>query len=237
MRIMLFMIAIISDVHANFAALDAVVNHALRFNVDRFLCLGDVVGYGPHPRECIELLRSLNTANLLGNHDKYITGGLASCRSKFVARLIEFHKSLLDASHLDWLSTSKATLSEETCLFMHGGPKDPCEQYLYEISEKVIPKDVSWLFTGHTHVQIVAGFNNAFYCNPGSVGQPRDGDCRAAYATFDGFNVELHRIEYDIDKTANAMKRLGFPPDYYMHLYDGKRIDGRVDAIRILKKD
>lgn len=237
MMTMLSTIAIISDVHANFAALDAVVNHALNFNVDRFVSLGDVVGYGPHPRECIELLNSLDAKNLLGNHDKYMTRGSIHCRSRFVRQSIEFQKTQLKTVHLEWLRGSKTSLCEDSLIFMHGGPDDPCEQYLYQVSERMIPAGFSWMFTGHTHVQIALQFKYSRYCNPGSVGQPRDGDWRAAYATFNGFDVTLHRIEYDIDKTVNAMRSLGFPPDHYMHLYNGTRIDGRVDAVTILKSE
>jgi diadenosine tetraphosphatase ApaH/serine/threonine PP2A family protein phosphatase len=120
-------------------------------------------------------------------------------------------------------------------LFVHGGPDDPQDQYIYTVSEKIFPQAVKLLFSGHTHVQILVDFEGKIYCNPGSVGQPRDGDFRAAYATLDNGKVNLHRVAYDIDKTVAVMKNAGYEAFYYENLYKGSQIGGRIDRIKVLK--
>ncbi len=228
------MIAILSDIHANLPALEAVITDAKSIGCSRFISLGDVVGYGPHPGECIDLLQSLQVKNILGNHDSYITQNQNCPRSKVVSEIIEYQRSVLTAKQIDWLCSSLDYLREDRLLFVHGGPHDPCDQYLYNVSEEIVPDDLRWLFSGHTHVQICVDFKSRGYCNPGSVGQPRDGDCRAAYATLDGDNLKLHRVEYDIDRTVIAMKDANFKPYCYENLYLGAQIGGRIDRIKIV---
>jgi putative phosphoesterase len=230
------MIALLSDIHANLSALDAVVNAALVLGVNKFISLGDVVGYGPSPGECIDLLESLQAESLLGNHDVYMISGMASSPSKVVSDVIDYQRGKLHDRHMNWLAKSKVRLTERDRYFVHGGPDRPCEQYLYEISAATIPEGFKWLFSGHTHVQFLANFNGKSFCNPGSVGQPRDGDWRAAFATFDGYKVRLFRVPYDVDATVAAMRVAGFPSNYYSNLYSGTQIGGRIDSIRIVEK-
>jgi putative phosphoesterase len=229
------MLAIISDIHGNLPALQAVMKDALARGCDRFISLGDVVSYYAQPGECIDLLKEYNAVNILGNHDSYLTTNTNCPRSKAVSKIIDHHKKIVTESQLDWLRKSLPLLQEGNTLYVHGGPDDPQDQYLYTVSEKIFPQAVQLLFSGHTHVQIRADFCGKIYCNPGSVGQPRDGDSRAAYATLDNGTVNLHRVTYDIDKTVAAMKNAGYDAFYYVNLYKGSQIGGRIDRIKIVK--
>jgi predicted phosphodiesterase len=228
------MIAILSDIHGNYPALEAVVMDARQRGCARFISLGDVAGYGAQPGECIDLLRSLGAVNILGNHDSYITMGGDCPRSKVVTQIIDYQRGVLHEDQVAWLKESVPTLREEEMLFVHGGPEDPQDQYLYTISPETVPDGMRWLFSGHTHVQVIADFGDRGYCNPGSVGQPRDGDSRAAYATIDNGEITLHRVSYDIDRAVAAMKAAGFEPFCYENLYRGAQIGGRIDSVKII---
>lgn len=228
------MLAILSDIHGNLPALTAVIADAKAQGCTRFLSLGDVAGYHAQPGECIDLLRELGALNILGNHDSYITLDQDCPRSRVVSEIIRYQKGVLKTDQIAWLRQSMDSYREDDCLFVHGGPDDTRDQYIYAVSEEIVPAGVRWLFSGHTHVQVRVTFARKGYCNPGSVGQPRDGDCRAAYAVFDGQDVALRRVPYDIDRTVAAMKAAGFEPFCYENLYKGAQIGGRVDRIRII---
>lgn len=227
------MLAILSDIHGNLSALEAVIADAKSRGCTRFISLGDVVGYGPQPGECIDLLRALNAPNILGNHDSYITLDEDCPRSRVVSQIIDYQRNILSTAQVDWLKASVDYLREADRLFVHGGPEDPRDQYIYTVKRETVPTDVRWLFSGHTHVQILVEFGDCGYCNPGSVGQPRDGDSRAAYAILCEEQVTLQRVTYDIDRTAEAMKTAGFEPFCYENLYEGAQIGGRIDSIKI----
>ena len=236
------MIAILADIHANLAALDAVLDDARARGSTRFLSLGDVAGYHAQPGECIDRLREIGAVNLMGNHDSYLVSEQNCPRSRVVAGIIDVQKKLVSAEQIEWLRGSPASLREGSTLYVHGGPEDPQDQYLYAVRESTIPADVQCLFSGHTHVQALIEFgpkdHPKIFCNPGSVGQPRDNDPRAAYATVDeAGRIHLHRVRYDIDSTAQAMKAAGFEPFHYENLYIGAQIGGRIDRIKVLEKD
>jgi predicted phosphodiesterase len=232
------MIALLSDIHSNLAALRAVLEDATARGCTRILSLGDVVGYHAQPGPCIDLLARHDAINILGNHDHYLISEENCQRSKVVASIIEYQKRIVTPTQLAWLRGSLDSLSEGGSLFVHGGPSNPQDQYLYVIDDDTVPEGVERLFSGHTHVQAlmrVAG--KKWYCNPGSVGQPRDGDCRAAYAILDNGQIELRRVAYDIEETAAAMKAAGFEPFFYENLYIGAQIGGRIDKIKYIDRN
>jgi putative phosphoesterase len=229
------MLAILSDIHGNLPALEAVMKDALARGCNRFISLGDVVSYYAQPGECIDLLREHNVINILGNHDSYLVNDTNCPRSRAVSIIIDHHKKILTSTQISWLKKSRSFLQEGATLFVHGGPEDPQDQYLYTVSSKVFPQGVNKLFSGHTHVQALVDFDGKTYCNPGSVGQPRDGDVRAAYATMEEEKITLHRVDYEIDKTVAAMISAGYKAFYYENLYKGSQIGGRIDQIKILK--
>lgn len=231
------MLAIISDIHGNYSALKSVIKEIESLGCDSIISLGDVVGYYTMPHKCIDLLIEYNVVNIMGNHDMYILGDCICNRSNYVTETLKKHKELLNKKQMEWLAKSLKYYRNHNNLFVHGGPEDEQEQYLYSISKDSFPKDTSNMFSGHTHVQILLSFDNLTYCNPGSVGQPRDGDPRAAFATFDENDIiKLHRVNYDINEIAFEMKRKGYPSFSYENLYLGTQIGGRIDNIRKMEK-
>lgn len=227
------MIAILADIHGNLAALNAVLEDAYGRGCSRVISLGDVAGYLAQPGECIDILRKHGVVNIMGNHDSYLVSGEDCPRSKQVTETIAYQRKVTTPEQLVWLAESVPSIREQGNYYVHGGPKNILDQYLYRISDSVIPADVNKLFSGHTHVQTLCSFSHRSYCNPGSVGQPRDGDPRAAYAILSGNEVTLHRVTYDIELTVSAMKNAGFAPFFYENLYIGSQIGGRIDRVEV----
>lgn len=225
------MIAIISDIHGNLPALRAVLARIDALGCDRIISLGDVVGYYAQPGPCIDALRERGIVNILGNHDHYIVSGEGCPRSKLVSEITDYQRGIISPEQVTWLAQSKSYIIEKTDCFIHGGWQDPVDQYLYEISPDAFPENVARLFAGHTHVQVLLDIEGKTFCNPGAVGQPRDGDPRAAFATVTDEAVELHRVAYDVEEAAYHMREAGFPPKCYENLYIGAQIGGRIDKI------
>ncbi|MCL0075147.1 metallophosphatase family protein [Thermodesulfovibrionales bacterium] len=232
------MIAVFSDTHGNFPALQAVLHASLSLGCNQFVSLGDVVGYYAQPGECIDLLKKYDAINIMGNHDNYLVQSTDCPRSKMVTELMIYQRSIVTPEQVQWLAKSLPNLIEKGNYFTHGGWQDPLNQYLYQVSlSQHIPLGAINLFTGHTHVQTLIEFGEQRYCNPGSVGQPRDGDNRAAFAVLSGYDIRLHRVEYDIDQTAFIMKKAGYESRYYENLYIGAQIGGRIDKVTVALKD
>lgn len=229
------MMAIISDIHANVAALEAVLADIDAQGCDEILCLGDVIGYNAEPEECVQLLMRRGIPNILGNHDSYITTGRNCERSRVVAEIIDDHRSRLSAESIDWLKLSLGAIRRDDVLFLHGGPEDPVDQYIYEVDEALFPEGVSILFAGHTHVQCCIRLGGKTFCNPGSVGQPRDGDPRAAYAILDGRDIHLRRVAYDVARTIEVMDERGYEPYKSRGLAVGAQINGKISTITVRK--
>lgn len=227
------MIAIISDVHGNLPALKAVLEKIDTLGCETVISLGDVVGYYAQPGECVDLLRDRGVVNILGNHDHYIVSGEGCPRSKLVSDITEYQRGIISPEQIAWLAQSRSYIIDGAIYFIHGGWQDPVDQYLYAIAETDIPVEAETFFAGHTHVQVLLDVNGKTFCNPGAVGQPRDGDPRAAFATFEDGHIELRRVEYDIDETAFHMKEAGFKARCYENLYIGAQIGGRIDRITL----
>ncbi|GAP21746.1 metallophosphoesterase family protein [Leptolinea tardivitalis] len=227
------MIAIISDIHGNLPALQAVLKKIASLGCENVLSLGDVVGYYAQPGECIDLLRLNKIPNIMGNHDSYIVNGTNCSRSKIVSEIIDYQRKIITPDQVKWLSESTSCIIENGDYFTHGSWKDMIDGYLYNVSPSDFPQGAIHFFAGHTHVQSLIKIKGQTFCNPGSVGQPRDGDPRAAFATLSDNEVILHRVEYDIDLAAYQMKKAGFPEYCYKNLYLGAQIGGRIDRITI----
>ncbi|MEK1938728.1 MAG: metallophosphoesterase family protein [Pseudomonas sp.] len=228
------MIAILSDVHGNFPALQAVIARADQLGCERIISLGDVTGYYAEPHKCIELLASRNATQLLGNHDAYLVEGTGCPRSRLVSSLLEHQRKVVTPAQVELLSGLTSAYQEGNATFVHGGWEDPRDQYIYRVSRELLAGDYRFYFSGHTHVQIVVELGAKTYCNPGSVGQPRDGDNRAAFAIFDGEQIQLQRVAYDIDATVQAMQAAGYSESrLWENLYIGAQIGGRIDQVII----
>lgn len=232
-------ILLISDIHANFSALEAVIKDAGHF--DKIWCLGDVVGYGPEPNECIERLRGFNLICLAGNHDLAVAGQEPLWDfSQDAQEVLFWTRHWLSSSNHDWLRSLPATpmILESQVTVVHASLRDPVWEYMME---REVARDNLGLLTtpsclnGHTHVPVIFrkawdGFKileetlpvnapiklvspDQMFINPGSVGQPRDEDPRAAYALIDLETMTLthRRVEYDVSTTQKLMKQAKFP--------------------------
>jgi predicted phosphodiesterase len=227
------MFAVLSDIHGNLEALDAVLADIARRPVSAIYCLGDIVGYGPNPVECIERAMAWDVA-LLGNHDQavlFAPDGFAVNAE----RAIFWTRAVLESTRRDglwnFLAERPRTHHTGDFLFVHGSARNPLNEYLFPedvYNQQKLPKIAAlierYCFCGHTHVPgvFVAPFepegdwqffspeeSNDFWrfdgrkaiVNVGAVGQPRDNNWRACYATVDGWDVAFHRVEYDVDVT------------------------------------
>lgn len=228
------MIAIISDIHGNYPALMSVLHRIDDMRIDHIVSLGDVAGYYCMINECCDELRARNITNLMGNHDYYLTSGDFCPRSRSASACLEYQSSVVTSDNLNWLAASKHKHHIDGISMVHGGWKDPVDEYMYTLSSIYFSKLEGELFiSGHTHVQGVWKLNGKIYCNPGSVGQPRDGDSRAAFATWDGKEFALHRVAYDINFIARQMQDAGFSEHFYENLYTGSRIGKKVSRVTI----
>ena len=222
-------LAVISDIHGNLPALKAVLNDIDTNGIDDVICLGDIVGYYCMVNECIDMLRERAIYCLLGNHDYYMISGTC-CNSKTVKMCIDYQRNILRKDCLKWLESLKPEFDTDQISFRHGGWNDAVE-------ERISIFDFSWIkdhsqklyFSGHTHIQSIQVDKETHktYCNPGSVGQPRDNNPRAAYAIVDSaHNIELRRVNYNIHEIVEKMKD-NYQGDWiWKGLYTGEKIGG-----------
>ena len=223
------MIAILSDIHGNYVALSAVLREVDRLDVSKVICLGDTAGYYNQINECCDELRAREVFSLMGNHDRYLTSDEACPRSDAATRCIEYQATIIDASHLAWLASLPSSAQIHGLDLVHGGWNDPLEEYMTPTAEYFADKTGPVFASGHTHEQLVWSDGLKQYCNPGSVGQPRDGDPRSAFATWNGERFELHRVEYDVRAAQVSMTKAGFDPYFSNNLAFGLRIGARPD--------
>lgn len=214
--------AIISDIHGNYVALQAVLKSIDEQDVDEIYCLGDIVGYYSQVNECCEELRKRNVKCVLGNHDWYMVCGMHCERSRSVNDCLVYQRKILTEENHAWLrSLPIAIICDDFCM-VHGGWKNPIDEYLEPSEEYFKSFHGGIFFSGHTHRAIVKQIRKCLlYCNPGSVGQPRDWDNRASYALFDGVQCSIIRIPYDYKMVGKLMEEAGFSSYYYGCLYDG----------------
>ncbi len=209
-------LAVLSDIHANLPALDAVLRHVP--SPDAFLCCGDLVGYYPDANEVCDRLRSIGAHVIRGNHDAYVTGQLEPDPVKSPLYRTEWTREHLQKKHLAWLRALPAELRFDwdslRITMRHASPWDE-ETYLYEDSPalgavKTGAGDL--LILGHTHRPMLKRTPDCSVLNPGSVGQPRDWDPRASYATVDtkSGEVGLHRVVYDFPALQRRLRALAW---------------------------
>ena len=225
-------ICIVADVHGNLAALDVVLADAQALGVEKYVCLGDVVGYGPHPGECLSRLRDLDCQILQGNHEAGLLRLPTRGRfNEYAEQAIEYTRRVLSEELTEYVAGFPAQVKmEEGLLFVHGSPFDRDEYLVYPHQvETILSSGTEWMtFCGHTHLQFVhdgdellqgeqAGYaldpGRRYLVNPGSVGQPRDKDPRTAYAVVDleAKTLDQIRLEYDIERTVADIQAAGLP--------------------------
>ena len=228
-------IAVISDIHSNLEAFDAVITNLPQH--DKLVCLGDIVGYGPQPNEVIERLADLKpTIVLLGNHDHAVVTGDTSDFSENAAVAVHWTRKRISQTSIAYLSRLQPSAKFEaegvSLGLYHGSPRDPLSEYVYPgipatWVQKIVHEGAARIvLLGHTHVPMIYPLKGELLGNPGSVGQPRDGDPRASFAVLsvessEKFSLEIKRIEYDIEKTANSIVKEGLPRFLSERLYTG----------------
>jgi diadenosine tetraphosphatase ApaH/serine/threonine PP2A family protein phosphatase len=242
-------IAVFSDIHANRQALEAFCEHTASRQIDRYMCLGDIVGYGADPEFCISLVRTLPEIDcVLGNHDHAVAGAPYSM-NRDAQKVIEWTRGQLSAANLSFLKTLEACRKWDDLLFCHANPYRPLEWYYVEereyIARSFARSKAKILFIGHTHVAAAITRQN-FFClymrtprnemvvpaaernrqifNCGSIGQPRDGDPRASYLIYDTDRqtVEFVRVAYDYERAAGRIRETGLPEVFAKRLMTGE---------------
>ena len=221
MTVTIMKILVISDIHGNLAALDAIIESA-----DMVLCLGDIVNYGPYPKPCIERIRGLANKVVRGNHDNAI-GRNMDCGCSVKYKEISdagkiFTKAVLNTEEKDYLGnlpvTALVEIEGKKFLLSHGSPGGDIYKYLrpdipdkqWESELKNISADI--IFLGHTHFPMVRIIQGVTVVNPGSVGQPRDGIPMASYAIWEDGRIEIKRVRYDIEATVKGLYGTNIPP-------------------------
>ncbi len=220
-------VGVISDVHGNLVALTEVLD---RLNdCDVIYCAGDVVGYYPFPNEVIELFIKEEIKSVMGNHDYAVANNDFSGFNPYAEEAGRWTREHLEREYLKWLSELPIKIETEWFNIYHGAPADDelaFEVYIFPedpmIEEFVRTLKVN-LVVGHTHIQFLRYFGDLFFLNPGSVGQPRDGDSRAAFAILDteASKVILKRVKYNIEEVCDAVMKEGLPEFLCFRLYEG----------------
>jgi len=240
-------IAIISDIHANLEALQSVLSLLGRLKIDRYVCLGDFVGYGANPEEVISLLRVMCDTSVMGNHDAAVCGQMDFTHYYGEAReVLLWTKDAMSAEAGQFLCELPYFRVEGDICWVHGSPVDPAEfHYVYTLDQAQMLvkhydnlKDIT--FVGHSHLRRIYEIypdraleinvdnftmqdGRKYIIAVGSVGQPRDYDPRAAFVIYDIDNrrVEFYRVPYDIDKAAEKIINAGLPEFFASRLYSG----------------
>lgn len=217
-------VGVISDIHANEPALRAVLEDMPA--VDALVCAGDVVGYNSWPAECVETIRERAIPTVLGNHDRVLVQGTNFAGNTMARAGIDYARKALSTDQVGWLAElpTERRLFEDRVKVVHGHPNDP-DRYTYpgEFGPGLLDGEMV-LVMGHTHVQAHEVYPEGIVMNPGSVGQPRDGDPRAAYAVLDldAVSVEERRVEYDVGDVVDAIREAGLPPATGSRLLEGR---------------
>jgi predicted phosphodiesterase len=223
-------IAVISDIHGNLEALNAVLADIATQNIQRIFCLGDVVGYGPRPRECIDLCLPMELC-LLGNHDNgalFDPDGFSAGAERAIfwtRRQLEDNSIPGAAERWNFLARLPRTFRDGERMFVHGSPRSPLNEYVFPEDtynqrklERIFGYIQHYCFQGHTHVPGVFTEKYRFFSpndlsdryelgdekvmvNVGSVGQPRDGDPRSCYVVLQDKTVEFRRVDYNREAT------------------------------------
>ena len=244
-------VAVISDIHANQPALEAVLAAIGETGADEIWCLGDLVGYGADPDRCTELVRERCDFSLVGNHDLAVLGAIdVATFSDSAAVAVEWTKAVAGEETLAYLGGLSPQGSREGLGLFHASPRDPVWEYVLSLDQAEAGLDAMEEragLIGHSHVALfftrpaakrptyahgaqagdeaaVEFASGRWLLNPGSVGQPRDGDPRAAWLELDteASTARYHRVPYDIDAAARAILEAGLPSPLAERLQIGR---------------
>ncbi len=219
-------VLVVSDIHANWEALRSIPD-----GFDRVLCLGDLVDYGPDPVPCLQWIHDRDAFCVRGNHDEAVAHAI-SCRCaesmrEASERTREIMRDEVDSKELALLGSrplrAHVELGDVRFELVHATPSDPLYTYLRPSqparwAEEVAQIDADVILVGHTHLPMILRFGNKIVVNPGSVGQPRDGDARAAFAIIEDGEPRLERREYDVESSVKGLARRGLPQPVFAQL-------------------
>lgn len=241
--------AFISDIHANFEALEAVVEDIDSQNIDEVICLGDIVGYGANPNECCELIKNKCPVTLLGNHDAAAVDLLSTQHFNIHAKIaIEWTSQTLKKESESFLKTLPYKATKTSMTLVHATPYEPNMWYYITSLEEAAFNcqffDTQLCLVGHTHIPIIIVLDkdkelyvhqdtvihldeikeSRLLINVGSVGQPRDRNPKSCYGIFDNEKAEFtyRRVTYNIEKTQAKMKKIKMPEFLISRLADGR---------------
>jgi predicted phosphodiesterase len=240
-------ILVMSDIHANYTALQAVLKDA--GIVDETWCLGDLVGYGPDPNAVVEEIQEIkNLTCLMGNHDVGVVGRMSlETFNGEAKRSLMHHEKVLTASNMDFIrSLPSKTKTRGEATIAHGSPRDPLWEYILNTLTARLNFDhfdTPWCFVGHSHIQsvfvkdetsdrvtveqtkpdVTISLRPKLILNPGSVGQPRDRDPRAAYAIYDteARTWTPKRVEYNVAEVQQRIREAGLPEKHALRIGEG----------------
>lgn len=241
-------IALIADIHGNLEALQQVLREIEKYKVDKIICLGDIVGYGANPRECIDLVRKNCDVVILGNHDEAVfSPGIADLFVEHAKLSADWTRNQLDEEHINWIKSLPYTYQQEGFFFSHGAPYSP-EDFIYLVTKEAGYWSLRYIksigaqasFCGHAHITYIFGIKkegsfvidapetidlsdyDSISINVGSVGQPRDGNPRAAFGIIEDKVYRKFRVNYDIEKASKKIKSAGLPKILYERLFVGR---------------
>lgn len=241
--------AIISDIHSNLEALEAVLAKISGLKVDEILCLGDIVGYNPNPNECIDIVRRTGIRCIMGNHDSRASGLEEPDNFTPLAKeaVLWTRERLTEENKIFLRGLPRELMIDDFFLF-HGSIHDT-DRYIIDEKDTMdnfemlstLPGKPKTGFFGHTHVKVVLSLQRGkvllapdeelklspwkrYLINPGSVGQPRDGEPGASFLAYDEFNekVNFHRVDYDISITQEKIIEAGLPVELAQRLAIGR---------------
>jgi predicted phosphodiesterase len=238
--------AIFSDIHSNLEALNSVLCAYQQERIDKYLCVGDIVGYGANPTECIKIVRERNIPAVAGNHD-WASSGKFSIEyfNPYAREAVSWTRKKLDSADVNYLNDLQLVYEEGDFCLVHGTLVKPEHfDYLFELSDAQDSFEAlktKLCFVGHTHYPIVfkrggqrieyvkdmhisVEPDKQYIINVGSVGQPRDGDNRACLCIYDSEEkaVEIKRVEYDIRVAQKKILKEGLPPSLANRLILGQ---------------
>jgi diadenosine tetraphosphatase ApaH/serine/threonine PP2A family protein phosphatase len=225
-------IAILSDIHSNLEALDAALEYIRGRDIDNIYCLGDIVGYGPNPNECVERIRENCKVALMGNHD-YAAVGMADIEyfNDYARASVFWTRDTLSQENLTYLESLPFSYEEEAFLLVHSSPSNP-SRWHYILSREIAEIEMDYFkqplcFIGHSHVPVVYSADQAirehhisldtdgrkYIINVGSIGQPRDGEPKLCFVVYDTESRELEyvRLHYPVNTTYEKIIKNGLP--------------------------
>lgn len=224
-------VAVITDIHANLPALEAALARIDALGIERIFCGGDLVGYGPHPNEVCALIQQREIPTIYGNYDYAIARDLHDCGCSYITP----HDREIGQLSVEWTLVNtgqhakdfmrglpfdlRFEVGDTSVHLVHGSPRK-VNEYLFEdkpasLFERLAgAEDADMLVFGHTHKPWVRDYGRVRFVNCGSVGKPKDGDPRAAFAVISGREATIERVAYDAEAVAAQVKDVGLPAEF-----------------------